>query len=298
MSERLHKLLAHHGLGSRREIEKWMLAGRVILNNKPAQPGDRYAEGDRVVVDGKDVSARLRVSAATQVIAYHKPQGQPVEARMAMQQAAAAESGEIATTETVLERLPSVRGARWLAINTMQAGDSGLLLLTTDGRLADALRRRSESIPAAYVARVLITDPQFDPASLPKLVRYDEETIEFESVEDIGGEGTNRWFRVESTRAHRRAAVRALFDSRGLAVSRVIQVKFGPLELERDLPRGKHRQLSVAQVRDLYALAELEPPQMAPVTAAQHRRDRQHPHAARAKVSERSNATDIRRPGR
>ena len=297
MSERLHKLLAHHGLGSRREIEKWMLAGRVILNNKPAQPGDRYAEGDRVVVDGKDVSARLRVSAATQVIAYHKPQGQPVEARMAMQQAAAAESGEIATTETVLERLPSVRGARWLAINTMQAGDSGLLLLTTDGRLADALRRRSESIPAAYVARVLITDPQFDPASLPKLVRYDEETIEFESVEDIGGEGTNRWFRVESTRAHRRAAVRALFDSRGLAVSRVIQVKFGPLELERDLPRGKHRPLTSAQVRDLYALAELQPPQVAQVSAAQHRRDR-HPHAAPTKFSSRSAATDNRRHGR
>jgi 23S rRNA pseudouridine2605 synthase len=282
MSERLHKLLAQHGLGSRREIEKWMLAGRVILNNKAAQPGDRYVEGDRVIVDGKDVSARLRVNAAAQVLAYHKPQGQAVETRSTY--ATIGEIGDTAATETVLERLPSVRGARWLAINTMQAGDSGLLLLTTDGRLADAIRRRSESIPAAYVARVLITDPEFDPATLPKLVRYDDETIEFERIEDIGGEGTNRWFRVESSRAHRRAAVRALFDSRGLAVSRVIQVKFGSLELARDLPRGKHRQLTPDQVRQLYELADLAPPEREHMTAAQHRRDR-HQHDVPVKRS-------------
>lgn len=292
MSERLHKLLAQHGLGSRREIEKWMLAGRVILNDKPAQPGDRYVQGDRVVVDGKDVTARLRVNAATQVLAYHKPQGQAVDGRNAP---ATAEGGEASTSETVLERLPVVRGARWLAINTMQAGDSGLLLLTTDGRLADGIRRRSEAIPAAYVARVLITDPAFDPTTLPKLVRYDDETIEFESVEDIGGEGTNRWFRVEASRAHRRAAVRALFDSRGLAVSRVIQVKFGPLELPRDLPRGKHRQLTPPQVRQLYELAELTPPEVEHADAPQ-RRDRRQRHAS--KRPSRSEFTDSRRPGR
>lgn len=289
MSERLHKLLAQHGLGSRREIEKWMLAGRVILNNKPAQPGDRYVEGDRVVVDGKDVTARLRVTAEAQVLAYHKPQGQAVEARSAM----AGTDSEATTNETVLERLPAVRGARWLVINTMQAGDSGLLLLTTDGRLADALRRRSESIPAAYVARVLITDPAFDPTTLPRVVRYDDETIEFEHIEDIGGEGTNRWFRVEATRAHRRAAVRALFDSRGLAVSRVIQVKFGPLELARDLPRGKHRQLTSVQVRELYVLAGLEPPQSPAASPAKHRRQR-HPRASGAKRASRNHFTDSR----
>ena len=293
MSERLHKLLAQHGLGSRREIEKWMLAGRVMLNSKPAQPGDRYVEGDRVVVDGKDVTARLRVNAATQVLAYHKPQGQAVDARAA--HVNVSEGGEASTSETVLERLPTVRGARWLAINTMQSGDSGLLLLTTDGRLADGVRRRSESIPAAYVARVLITDPAFDPSTLPKVVRYDDETIEFESIEDIGGEGTNRWFRIESTRAHRRAAVRALFDSRGLAVSRVIQVKFGPLELPRDLPRGKHRQLTLPQVQQLYDLAELAPPRNEPTEEA-HRRGRRQGGAS--KRSPQSRFTDNRRPVR
>src|SRR5690349_2136141 len=215
MSERLHKLLAQHGLGSRRELEKWMLEGRVLLNNKPAQPGDRYNPGDRVSIDGKDVSARLHVFAAPKVLLYHKPQGQPITATDGEQTEDAGKS--------VMESLPSLRGSRWLIVNTMQAGDSGLLLLTSDGKLADALRRRAETTPAAYVARVLVPTPDYDVESIPRVVQYDDETIEFESIESAGGEGTNRWFRVESHRSHRRAAVRALFESRGLKVSRVIQ---------------------------------------------------------------------------
>lgn len=257
MSERLHKLLAQHGLGSRREIEKWMLEGRVRLNNLPAQPGDRYHAGDRVSIDGKDVSSRLQVFAAPKVILYHKPQGQPITP------GAGDEAGEV-TGKSVMESLPSLRGSRWLVVNTMQAGDSGLLLLTSDGRLADALRRRAETTPAAYVARVLVPSPDYDVDSIPRVVQYDNETIEFETIEPAGGEGTNRWFRVESHRAHRRAAVRALFDSRGLKVSRVIQVKFGDFELPRDLPRGKHRELSESDVADLYASVELAPPTRPP----------------------------------
>jgi 23S rRNA pseudouridine2605 synthase len=158
-----------------------------------------------------------------------------------------------------MESVPAIRGARWLMINTMQTGDSGLMLLTSDGRLADGLRRRAETIPTAYVARVLVPTPEFDVTTFPKVVTYDEETVEFENIEPAGGEGTNRWFRVESRRAHRRAAVRALFESRGLKVSRVIQVSFADLELPRDLPRGKHRALTKIQLDALYALAELEP---------------------------------------
>jgi 23S rRNA pseudouridine2605 synthase len=253
MSERLHKLLAQHGLGSRREIEKWMLEGRVRLNNQPAQPGDRYNPGDRVVIDGKDVTSRLQVFAAAKVILYHKPQGQPITPTTEDA------SGEVAE-KSVMESLPSLRGSRWLVVNTMQAGDSGLLLLTSDGRLADALRRRAETTPAAYVARVLVPFPEYDIDTIPRVVQYDDETIEFEKIEPAGGEGTNRWFRVESHRAHRRAAVRALFESRGLKVSRVIQVQFGEFELPRDLPRGKHRELTDSDVADLYKSVELSLP--------------------------------------
>jgi 23S rRNA pseudouridine2605 synthase len=267
MSERLHKLLAQHGFGSRRELEKWMLEGRIALNGRPAQPGDRYSSGDRVSIDGRDITGRLKVSAAPGVLIYNKAQGQPIGA-----------AGEDAASgKSVMESLPSVRGARWLVVNTMQAGDSGLMLVTSDGRLADALRRRAETIPAAYVARVLVPTPEFDVSTLPRVVRYDEGTIEFESIEPAGGEGTNRWFRVESRRTHRRAAVRALFESRGLKVSRVIQVQFGDIELPRDLPRGRHRALSPDRVAALYALAELELPQAEEPAAAKPRKRRVAP---------------------
>jgi 23S rRNA pseudouridine2605 synthase len=265
MAERLHKLLAQHGFGSRREIEKWILEGRVLLNNRPAQAGASYSTGDRVAIDGRDITSRLKVSsAAPSVLLYHKSQGQPITG-----------SGEDAESgKSVMESLPSVRGARWLVINTMQAGDSGLMLLTSDGRLADALRRRAESIPAAYVARVLVPTPEFDITAFPRVVNYDEETIEFENIEPAGGEGTNRWFRVESRRAHRRAAVRALFESRNLKVSRVIQVQFADIELPRDLPRGRSRALPQNRVAALYALAELELPQVEERPSARPRKGR------------------------
>lgn len=276
-SERLHKLLAQHGLGSRREVEKWMLAGRVLLNGRTAQPGDRYKDGDRVSVDGQDVTARLKTSGRAAVLLYHKPQGQPVQAQPDAPADTAAE-------ETVMERLPVVRGSRWLVINTMQPGDSGLLVLTSDGRLADALRRRSEQIPSAYVARVLAPSPDFDPDILPRIAQFNDQAVAFESIEPAGGEGTNRWFRVEAAHSHRRAAVRALFETQGLKVSRVMQVRYADLEMPRDLPRGKHQALPEHLVDRLYELAELTKPvpEMRRVRAPRVAADRQRKPAKRS----------------
>lgn len=252
-----------------------MLAGRVLLNGRPAQPGDRYSSGDRVLIDGKDVTARLKASPAPRAIIYHKPQGEPIEPAAPDSAGARGVARPSAAGKSVLESLPALRGARWLAVNPMQPGDSGLLLLTSDGTLADALRRRTERTSAAYLVRVLVPFAQFDVTALPRSVQYDEEAIEFSHIEAVGGEGTNRWFRVESQRAHRRAAVRALFESRGLKVSRIIQVRLGALELPRDLPRGKHRALSESQLAELYAAADLPVPedeQAAEREARKHRR--------------------------
>lgn len=287
MSERLHKVLAQHGLGSRREIEKWMLEGRVLLNGNAALPGERYRSGDRVTVDGRDVTAHLRTAKGPQVLIYHKPQGQPISAAGSDESEAPPDRAENPGGRvSVLESLPAIRGGRWLVINAMQAGDSGLLLLTRDGRLADALRRRAETTPTAYVARVLVPTPDFDLAALPRAVSYDGETLEFEAIEAAGGEGTNRWFRVESPRAHRRAAVRALFESQGLAVSRVIQVRFAGLELPRDLPRGRHRAVSEQEVAALYAhagLTTLREQEMAENFAATRSRRRPPPDRRKSK---------------
>jgi 23S rRNA pseudouridine2605 synthase len=290
MSERLHKLLAQSGLGSRRELERWMLEGRVLLNGAAAKPGDRYQHGDRVVLDGRDVSERLGTGPLGKVIAYHKAQGQSVSPEQSMHE------GEqpVLAEESVMERLPALRGGRWLVINTMQPGDSGLLLLTTDGRLADALRRRSEQIGAAYVTRVQVPTLEFDVAEIGLSVRFGEVDTQFEEIEPAGGEGTNRWFKVTAGHAHRRGAVRALFDSHGLTVSRVIQVRFGPIELARDLPRGRHRNLLPAEVEQLYQLAQLTPPAPPPAREAQVQRAA----AKRGRRGPSRRATDSRKSGR
>lgn len=255
MSERLHKILAQHGLGSRRELESWIVEGRVLLNGKRAQVGDRFTPGDRVVIDGKDITARLRVEAVEQVLAYHKPQDQPLE------------RGDDSEVESVIERLPAHRGVRWVPINPMHAGDSGLLLLTNDGALSYALTRHKRRIPAAYMVRVHMPGGVERLPELPHSLRYDDENVEFSKVESAGGEGENMWFRVELTRADRRAAVRALFVSNGVTVSRMMQVAFAGIELPKDLPRGRHRLLSSEQMAKLYEAAELKMPEQKAVGA-------------------------------
>jgi 23S rRNA pseudouridine2605 synthase len=254
-SERLHKVLAQHGFGSRRELEQWIAAGRVLLNGRPAEAGARYQPGDKVVLDGRDVSTRLQQTAQPTVLLYHKPHDQPLDAREGTERAD--------PTETVYEKLPALRGARWQAVNVMHAGDSGLMVFTNDGRLGDALRRRLEHIPAKYSVRVLMPDATRFLELNPTTVQLDEEMITFSKVSAAGGEGSNRWFDVELAHADRRAAVRALFESHGYTVSRVIQTSFGPIQLPRDLPRGRHRETEPASLRAIYELAGLPAPERA-----------------------------------
>ena len=154
MSERLHKLLAQHGFGSRREIEKWMLEGRVVLN------GQRRA-ARRSLCERRSGRDRRRDVTTSSQDQRRGSAGVSSTTRLKVSRSPSA-GDDAESGKSVMESLPSVRGARWLVVNTMQAGDSGLMLLTSDGRLADALRRRAETIPAAYVARVLVPTPEFD----------------------------------------------------------------------------------------------------------------------------------------
>lgn len=270
MSERLHKFLAQHGFGSRRELEQWMLEGRVLLNGRAAAPGDRYSAGDKVVIDGRDITARLRANPAAQSIVYHKPAGQPL--KRSLDEAAPVELDD---GSTVFNHLPAVRGSRWLAINRMHAGDSGLLLLTTDGKLADALMRRALKIPTNFSVRTL-GSPEREGESLQTSVHFQDERVDFESIEPSGGEGANRWFLVRASHAGHRAAIRALFESQGFTVSRVIQLAYGPIELPRDLPRGRHRALSEEETGKLYGLADMSAPVEAPSRPARKASDRKN----------------------
>ncbi len=294
MPERLQKILARHGLGSRREIERWIVEGRITINLKPAQIGAQFIPGDRIAIDGKEVTARLNIEVAPQVLMFHKAQGQPIvhDARskqLPLDDAEIAVEHEPDTAEAVIDRLPAIRGSRWVPINPMHAGDSGLLLMTNDGNLSYGLTRRKRWISTAYMVRVLAPGNSEAPPEIPPHVSYDSgrgaEEVDFTSVEPSGGEGSNLWYRVELPRADHRAAVRALFESRDLKVSRMTQVAFGNIELPRDLPRGRHRALTEVQLTAVYELAQIKAPEPA---AAQE--DRIDPRKRRGVAPDRSTA--------
>ena len=308
MSERLHKVLAQHGLGSRREVERWIAEGRITLNGQIAKTGDAYNDGDRVQLDGRDVTKRISRVAAAQVLAYHKPQGQAIKDQSA---ASNEHEAEPITGETVLDRLPVQRGSRWLPINPMHAGDSGLLLLTNDGALSYALTRQKKWIPTSYLVRVHVRGGLAHAPTLPTTLQLDQEKIEFTKVEAVGDpleqdtESGNVWYQVDLARADKRAAVRALFVSHDLIISRMMQVAFGPISLTKEMPRSRHVALKPAQLEQLYALAKLPVPAVPGVLKRKAvkkptNRDSEHDVSppARAKVRHSQTAVKPHAPGK
>jgi 23S rRNA pseudouridine2605 synthase len=243
LDERLHKLLAQRGIGSRRQVETWIRAGRVLVNGKPAEIGQRVGPRDRVAVDGRDVSKRLAAGTVLRVIVYHKPSGEMSRSR------------EGDDRSGVEDRLPSLRAGRWLPVNALAFGEDGLLILTNDGTLAAAVRRNPGPLPVEYRARVLRPRDGEEWPEMPLEIEVDGKPVQFMAVERIEGAGTNVWFRVAADRPVKRGAVRALFDGAGLKLSRVMLVKWGPVVLPRDLPRGRARDLAGPELEALLALA-------------------------------------------
>jgi 23S rRNA pseudouridine2605 synthase len=242
LDERLQKVLASHGIGSRRQVEDWVRAGRVLVNGRPAELGQRVGPSDRISVDGRDVSRRLTTAPSLRVIVYHKPGGEMSRGR----------AGD--DRETAAAHLPSLRSGRWLPVNALGFGEEGLLVLSSDGSLAPAIARCRESLPVEYRVRVLRPRATEAWPEMPLEVRLEGETVTFASVERLEGAATNVWFRVTAAQPLRRGALRALFDAAGLKVSRVMLVRWGPLVLPRDLPRGRARDVSPAELDALLAL--------------------------------------------
>ena len=243
MDERLHKLLAQRGIGSRRQVEDWIREGRVLVNGTPAEVGQRVRPGDRVSVDGRDVTRRLADQPKLRVLIYHKPGGEMVRSR---------EGDDRAGIE---ERLPALRGGRWLPVNSLAFGEDGLLILTSDGTLASAIARNAETVPVEYRVRVLRPKDEQPWPEMPLQAEVEGESVDFTAVERIDGAGTNVWFRVAADRPLRRGALRALFDAAGLKMSRVMLVRWGTVALPRDLPRGRSRDLVGAEQDALLSLA-------------------------------------------
>jgi len=242
MDERLHKLLAQHGIGSRREVEAWIREGRVLVNGRPAEVGQKVVPGDRIAVDGRDVTRRLATNKALKVLVYHKPSGEM------------SRGGQGDERAGVEERLPGLRSGRWVAVNALGYGEDGLLLLTNDGTLAAEAGRRGRDWPVEYRVRALQPKGGGEWPELPRQVVAGQEVIDLEAAE-LAGQGTsNAWYRVACTRSIPRGGVRSLFDAAGLKVNRVMLVRWGPFTLPRDLPRGRHRELTRAESEPLLEL--------------------------------------------
>jgi 23S rRNA pseudouridine2605 synthase len=252
LEERLHKVLARHGIGSRRQAESWIAEGRVLVNGRPAEVGQQVRAGDRVVVDGRDVTKRLAFDHHLQVIVYHKPGGEMLR-RLAGDERAGVEA-----------RLPTLRGGRWLPVNALGFGEDGLLIMASDGAFVTGVTRHAREMPVEYRVRALRPRQAEDWPTMPSSVDVEGETVQFSTVERLEGGATNAWFKVAAERTLPKGAVRALFDSAGLKVSRTMLVQWGPVALPRDLPRGRSRELGGPELDALVAMSGIARPAARP----------------------------------
>jgi 23S rRNA pseudouridine2605 synthase len=236
--ERLQKLLAAAGLGSRREIEAWIAAGRVTVGGKLARLGDRALASDEVAVDGKAV-ALAPGAARPRVLLYHKPEGELVT------------RSDPQGRRTVFDSLPK---GRWVAVGRLDINSSGLLLLTDSGELADLLMHPRYGVEREYAVRVF---GELRPEHLRRLregVALEDGRAAFERVEPADSRaetGANRWYRV-ALREGRKREVRRLFEAVGARVSRLIRVRYGPMVLPRELRPRHWRELEPAAVEKLF----------------------------------------------
>ncbi|MDE2086910.1 MAG: rRNA pseudouridine synthase [Xanthomonadaceae bacterium] len=248
LEERLHKVLANAGLGSRRMLEQRIQAGEIELNGSPATIGTSVHAGDRVVVDGKQFVVATDNRGDTEVLIYHKPEG-------------------VLTTRddpegrpTVFEQLPRLKGARWVAVGRLDINTTGLLLLTTDGELANALMHPKSGIEREYLCRVHGEVPDEVIEKLKAGVELEDGPARFDEIAVISRGGSHSWFRVV-IREGRNREVRRLWDSQGFLVSRLKRIRYGNVELPRTLRRDDSATLDDEAVQQLRQAAGLGAPQ-------------------------------------
>ncbi|HET7315059.1 pseudouridine synthase [Salinisphaera sp.] len=246
MAERLQKVLAHAGYGSRRELERAIADGRVKINARVAKLGDTLHGGDTVRLDGRVLNLDKKADVPTRVLAYKKHVDQVVTKR------------DPEGRPTVFRKLPRLEAGRWLAVGRLDVNTSGLLLMTTDGELKRRLEHPSYEIVRTYAVRVR---GAIDQAMLERLVNgveLEDGTARFESVrEGDDAHRANRWFEV-TVRQGRNRVVRRLWASQGVTVSRLLRTGFGPVALPTGVKAGGFRELDRKAVRQLAALVDLK----------------------------------------
>lgn len=240
---KLHKVLADAGLGSRRDMEELIIAGRVSVNGEPAHIGQRILPADQVRINGKLIQRKVS-KRPPRVLVYHKPAGEIVS------------SSDPEGRPSVFDRLPGMKAAKWLAVGRLDYNTEGLLLFTTSGDLANRLMHPRYGIEREYAVRTLGELEEGMRQKLLNGVELEDGMAQFSKIADGGGEGVNRWYRITIGEGRNRE-VRRMFEAVGLTVSRLIRTRYGALTLPRGLKRGRWEELDENAVRNLLALSGL-----------------------------------------
>nr|WP_163500838.1 23S rRNA pseudouridine(2605) synthase RluB [Halomonas socia] len=243
-TEKLQKVLARAGLGSRREMETAISAGRVKVNGQLATLGDRIEMRDKVTFDDRPVTLRGAEETPRRVIMYNKPEGELCTRK------------DPEGRRTVFERLPRLKGERWIAIGRLDINTSGLLLFTTDGELANKLMHPSTEVEREYAVRVMGEVRREQVVAMVEGVMLEDGPARFSDVQEFGGEGINTWFHVVIMEGRNRE-VRRLWESQGLTVSRLKRVRYGNIFLDKRAKAGEWTELTQDEVDDLATLAGL-----------------------------------------
>ncbi|MFY3626684.1 23S rRNA pseudouridine(2605) synthase RluB [Achromobacter xylosoxidans] len=234
---KLHKVLADAGIGSRREMEELIVAGRVSVNGEPAHIGQRVAPNDQVRVNGKPIM-RANTKKPPRVILYHKPAGEIVS------------HDDPGGRASVFARLPKLRTGKWLSVGRLDLNTEGLLIFTTSGDMANRIMHPRYGTEREYAVRVLGEMDDAQRQSLVDGIELEDGVAAFGALDYLGGDGSNRWYRV-TLQEGRNREVRRMFEAVGVTVSRLIRTRFGDVVLPRTLRRGRWEELDASLVTAL-----------------------------------------------
>jgi len=241
--EKIQKILANAGVGSRRQVESWIQEGRITINGRLATIGERITYHDKVCIDSREIKLLKSKNLKTRVLLYHKPEGEMCT------------RDDPEKRPTIFESLPIIRNSRWICVGRLDFNTSGLMLITNDGELANRLMHPRYQIEREYAVRIRSEASPIHLERLKKGIRLEDGTARFETIEDAGGKGANHWYHV-TVKEGRNRLVRRMWEALDYTVSRLIRIRFGSMYLPAGLRRGHYVDLDENDITALMQLGE------------------------------------------